>query len=357
MNILEQIYEINFNKINFHERKTTIDYKNTIIKGPPKCGKSYLIYDYLSNFKDSDYLYIDFNDYKNDKIQISKYLNEFIVKNKIDVLVLENFQFDIELPDNLGSIIITTTEDMQLDGFETIYVDGLDFEEYLLFDIKHQSSSNSFNSFLKFGNFPEIIEYSETKKTTRNYEICKLYCTDTIQLQILFLLIKNAGEKKSIFQLFNSLKKEIKISKDRFYKTCEMFEQNNVIFFCEKFEQPKAVKKIFTHNHSLLDIVSYNKNFNNLFKNMIYLELYKRYSKLYYLDNIDFYLEDENEIILAIPFFNNLISSKIIAKLLPVIENYKIEIVTIVTVSIEQSIFIGEIEAQIIPFSSWAVSL
>ena len=47
MNTLEQIYEINFNKINFNERKIRIDYKNTIIKGPAKSGKSYLIYDYF----------------------------------------------------------------------------------------------------------------------------------------------------------------------------------------------------------------------------------------------------------------------------------------------------------------------
>ena len=357
MNILEQIYEINFNKINFHERKIRIDYKNTIIKGPPKSGKSYLIYDYLSKYEDNQYLYIDFDDYKNKQSEISKYLNEFIKKNKIEVLVLENYVFDFELPEGIESIIITTSKDVKLDGFETIYLECLDFEEYLLFDIKHQSSSNSFNSFLKFGNFPEIIEYPENKKVNRNYEISKLYCDDIIQLQILFLLIKNAGEKKSVFQLFNSLKKEIKISKDRFYKTCEIFEENRVIYFCEKYEQPKAVKKIFAHNHGLLDIVSYNKNFNNLFKNMTYLELNKRYEELYYLDNIDFYLSKENEIVLAIPFFNNLISANIISKILPNIENYDIKEITIVTVSIEETIFIGEIEAQIVPFSSWAVSL
>ena len=357
MNILEQIYEINFNKINFHERKITIDYKNTIIKGPPKSGKSYLIYDYLSQFEDKQYLYIDCADYKNERITISKYLEGFVRKNKIEVLILENFTFDLDIPAGIDSTIITTTLDTKIDGFVTIYVEGLDFEEYLLFDTKHQSSSNSFNSFLKFGNFPEIIEYPETKKATRNYEISKLYCDDATQLQILFLLIKNTGEKKSIFQLFNSLKKEIKISKDRFYKTCEMFEQNRVVHFCEKFEQPKAVKKIFVHNHSLLDIVSYNKNFNNLFKNMTYLELNKRYKELYYLDNIDFYLEEENEIVLAIPFFNNLISANVISKILPNIDIYNIKVVTIVTVSSEQSIYIGEIEAQIVPFSSWAVSL
>ena len=59
-----------------------------------------------------------------------------------------------------------------------MYVDPLDFEEFLLFDTKHQNSSYSFNSFLKFGNLPEIIEFVEIKKPVRNYEICKLYCDD-----------------------------------------------------------------------------------------------------------------------------------------------------------------------------------
>jgi len=357
MNILEQIYEIDFNKINFHERKVKIDYKNTILKGPPKSGKSYLIYDYLSQYESKQYLYIDCADYKNDLKEISKNLKEFVFENNIEVLVLENYQFTFELPSKMESIIITTQMDEIVDGFEIIYVENLDFEEYILFDIKHQTSSNSFNSFLKFGNYPEIIEYPEIKKTTRNYEICKLYSNDFTELQILFLLIKNAGEKKSIFQLFNTLKKEMKISKDRFYKICEKFEENKVIYFCEKFEQPKAVKKIFVHNHALLDIVSYKKNFNNLFKNMVYLELNKRYNNLYYLDNIDFYLAKNNEIVLAIPFFNNLISANIISKILPITDIYKISTITIVTISSDETIYIGEVEAQIVSFRRWAVSL
>jgi uncharacterized protein len=356
MNILEQVYEINFNKIIFTERKISIDYKNTIIYGPPKSGKSYLIYDYLSRYEDDQYLYIDFSDYRNDTNEIYKNLETFISQKKIEVLVLENFKFDIDIPTNVASMIITTNIYKEIDLFETIYVECLDFEEYLLFDNKHQSALNSFNSYLKFGNYPEIIEYSDAKKNIKNYEICKLYCDDTIELEILFLLIKSAGEKKSLFQLFNALKKEIKISKDRFYKTCDTYEKNRVVFFCQKFEQPKAVKKIFVHNHALLDIVSYKKNFNNLFKNMVYLELNKRYKEIYYLDDIDFYLAKSNEIILAVPFFNNLITSTIISKLLPKIELYNISEVTIVTISTGKTIFIGDIEAQIVPFSSWAVS-
>jgi len=354
MNILEQAYEINFNKVNFLERKISIVDKNTILKGAPKSGKSYLIYDYLSNFDDDKYLYIDFDDCKNIKSDIEKDLEIFILKNKIEVLVLENFKFDIDFP-KVISTIITTKKNVDLDNFATIYLQPLDFEEFLLFDTKHQNTSYSFNSFLKFGNLPEIIEYNEQKKQQRNYEICKLYCEDKKELEILFLLIRNAAEKKSIFQLFNSLKKDIKISKDRFYKTCEQYVENHTIYLCSKFEQPKAVKKIFIFNHALIDIVSYKKNFNNLFKNMIFLEINKRYDEIYYLDNIDFYLPNEQTIILAIPFFNNIISSAIISKILPLIEEYNIKNISIVTVSGEQNIFIGEIEAQILPFYNWVL--
>lgn len=112
------------------------------------------------------------------------------------------------------------------------FVKPLDFEEFLLFDTKHQNTLNSFNSFLKYGNNPEVLEYSEQKKSQRNFEICKLYCEDKTQLEILLIIIKFSSEKKSIYQLFTTLKKEIKISKDKFYKTCEEFEENKVIYFC-----------------------------------------------------------------------------------------------------------------------------
>lgn len=356
MNILEQIYEINFNKINFFERKVSISFENTILIGPPKSGKSYLIYDYLSNFADDKYLYIDFADYKNDKEEIIKYLDDFIKNNKIEILVLENHKFDFSLP-KVTSTIITTQENQTLENFDIQHIMPLDFEEFLLFDTKHQNTLNSFNSFLKFGNTPEVLEYSEQKKSQRNFEICKLYCEDKTQLDILLIIIKFSSETRSLFQLFSALKKEKKISKDKFYKTCEEFEQNKLLYFCSKYEQPKAVKKIFVFNHALIDIVSYKKNFNNLFKNMVFLELEKRYINIFYLDNIDFYMAQENHIVLAIPFFNDLISSTIVSKVIPMVEEYNINHISIVTVSSEKTIFIGEIEARILPFYNWVLTL
>jgi len=200
MNILDPIYEINFTKINFLERKVSIQSPNTILIGPPKSGKTYLIYDYLSQFEFERYLYIDFEDYRNDKQEIMKELDNFIKEKEIEAVVLENFQFDFDLP-KAASLIITSREPLLKahEKFEILYVAPLDFEEYLLFDSKHSNISNSFNSFLKFGSFPEIIEYSEQKKFNRNKEICKLYCEDRTYLEILFILFKFSGEKKSVF--------------------------------------------------------------------------------------------------------------------------------------------------------------
>ena len=92
MKLLEENYEINFSKINFFDRRIKIEHKKTIICGASKVGKSYLVFDFLSNFKNEEYLYIDFFDLRNSNInQELSLLNDFISLKNIRVLVLENF--------------------------------------------------------------------------------------------------------------------------------------------------------------------------------------------------------------------------------------------------------------------------
>ena len=88
MKSLEACYEINFSKINFIERKIKIEDPKTIISGASKTGKSYLIYDFLSEFKAKDYIYIDLLDLRNDIEEISQNLAKFIKMNEITVLVI-----------------------------------------------------------------------------------------------------------------------------------------------------------------------------------------------------------------------------------------------------------------------------
>ena len=105
MKLLEENYEINFSKVNFLERKTKIENKKTIICGASKVGKSYLVYDFLSNFKNEEYLYIDFFDLRNSNIDKElSLLDDFISLKDIKVLVLENFNNQCKIP-NCENII------------------------------------------------------------------------------------------------------------------------------------------------------------------------------------------------------------------------------------------------------------
>jgi predicted AAA+ superfamily ATPase len=360
MNILEKLYEIDFEKIFSYQRKIDISHNYTIISGANKSGKSYLIYDYLKQYKSKQYLYIDLNDIRIDVDRIFLNLDRFLLEQKdIKILVLDNC--DIKL-DNvlqnltfLDSIIISTTKSLLLDKFTNIELNPLDFEEYILFDTKHQTAINSFNSFLKFGNFPQIIQVSENNKISRNQEILKLIVNNSLEFEILKLLIQSSGELKSIFQLFNSFKQNHKISKDSFYKIVALFEDKNIIYFCKKFNSPKAPKRVYCYNHALIDAVNLNKKFNNIFSNIIFLELNKRYKNINYLDWVDFYLQEQNSIILSIAFFNDL--NSISSRIIKTIEDNNISNITIITINTNKTIYINDIECEVLPFYQWALGL
>jgi uncharacterized protein len=350
MDILDSFYDLDFSKIDFKERKKSINYKYTIIQGSSQSGKSYLVYDYLAKFNSEEYLYIDFNNLKINNLNFYQDVENFININDIKILALDNFDFTLKIP-KCNSIIITTTNiDNKLDNFKNLFLSPVDFEEFLLFD-KHQNITTSFNYFLKYGNFIDTILIDEKHKSINIQNHIKLLSKDEIDLYILKFLIKNSGEIKSINQLYLALKREIKISKDRFYNYTKFLENNNILTFLPKYKHIKAAKKIYTYNHGLIAEVSFKKNFNNIFTNMIYLELKNKFNEIYYDDYIDFYIPMENKIILSKPFFIGLqISSKIIS----FIEENNIKKITIITVNNDNNIYLDNIECTVTPFYMWA---
>jgi len=354
MDLLQTIYD---NKINFpvfYERKIKITDPFTILYGPKYSGKTFLIYDYLNSNIQLNYLYIDLNDFRiND--EIFNNLQQFIDKNNIKILVIENYTYNIKLP-NVQSIILSTYIYNPIKKFKSLKIMPLDFEEYLLFDTKHQNTINSFNSFLKYGNIPELIEYKELKKLQRIQELLKLYTPNQKALEILKILIQSLGQIKSTYWLYNILKTKLKISKDKFYATVQEFEDSHTIIYCGKYLQPKATKKIFCFSHALIDAVTYKKQFINIFSNLIFLELFNKDENIFYLDGIDFYLPNKSEIILCTPFFNKITFSNTSKKLLKSLEFIECNSITIVTVSNYDTIYIDNIQCEVIPFYEWALS-
>lgn len=355
MKTLENCYELNFSKVNFIERKIRITHPKTIITGASKTGKSYLIYDFLSNFKSKDYIYIDINDSRNDLEEISNNLALFLRQNQIKVLIIENFSFEFELP-YCDNIVISTSIPKIIRGFKNITVSALDFEEYLLHDNRHQNITQSFNNFFKYGNLSEIINIEEHKKVQRLQEIIKIQAQNDTQFEILKLLFENIDEKKSLYQLFNTLKNKIKISKDKFYETCKFLENNKTIYFVSKYEQEKANKKIYSYNHSFLNSISHNKKFKNEFTNMIFLELIDKYKDIYYLDNIDFYIKSKKLAIVGIPFFNTFLVNSTLKKIYKIMDEYEIKELNIITISNDEKISHQNLKINVIPFYEWALS-
>ena len=353
MNKLETIYENEINFPTFLERKIKIENNFTILYGAKATGKTFLIYDYLAS-SNKNYLYIDLNNFKIN-LTIFNHIQQFIDDNDIEILIIENYIYSIKLP-KIDSIILSTNEYQPLNSFIPLEVMPLDFEEYLLFDTKHQNTTNSFNSFLKYGNLPDIIEYKDFKKPYKNQETLELYEKNPTSLEILKLLIKSSGETKSPFWLYSILKKDIKISKDLFYKKIKEYENNSVIFFCEKYLHPKAVKRIFTFNHALIDTVSSEKKFINVFSNMIFLELYSKFNKVYYMDAIDFYIEEISSIILCMPFFNKILFSNLTNKILKSLSTIKVKNITIVTISNYDTIYLNNTQCDVIPFYEWSLT-
>ena len=355
MRTLEACYEINFSKVNFIERKIKIEASKTIISGASKTGKSYLIYDFLSTFKSKEYLYIDLSDLRNAISDVSKNLEKFMETNEIIVLVLENFDFQFELPP-CENIIISTSKPKEIDGFENIIINALDFEEYLLHDNKHQNITQSFNSFLKFGNLAELINYEDHKKINRLQEIIELQCKDETQYEIFKILIENIDENKSLFQLFNNLKSKIKISKDKFYETCKIYENNKSIYFLQKYNQEKATKKIYCYNHSFFNAISHTKKFKNEFSNLVFLELINKFDDIYYLDSIDFYIPSKNIAIVPIPFFNTFLTGNLVKRIIRNAQELNINEINIISISNNEKISDSKLKINVIPFYEWALS-
>lgn len=355
MTSLEFCHELEFTKINFVERKVRITHPKTILYGAPKSGKSFLIYDYLSNFDTKDYIYIDFEDYRNDKEEIISNIEEYVFRNNIKIIVLENFEFDMKIP-FCDSVIITSKVNKDMKGYKQLFLTPLDFEEYLLHDKKNQNITHNFNNFLKYGNLPQTIQTSEFKVYNDLQDIIKLISLDETSKEILKILILNIDEKKSLNQLYLSLKNNIKISKDKFYEQCKLYEERNIIYFISKFNQNKAVKKIFSYNSAFSSAITHKKKFKNEFSNIIFQELLNRFKNIYYLDYIDFYIPKKDLAIICIPFFNSILMQSQLKRIKRTALEYNIKEISIITVSNSENITSKEMSINVIPFYEWALS-
>jgi hypothetical protein len=163
--------------------------------------------------------------------------------------------------------------------------------------------------------------------------------------EILKFYLSHIGEKFTLYQIYQILKKRIKISKDSFYKTTAELIENRIIYEVNKFNSPKSPKKFYAYNFAFKNILTNRKNILLTFENIIFLELKEK--EIYYKDTLSFYLPEKNLGIMVMPFANEELLEE---KLKKVKDVKKVQVITI---SNEFEFFSKNFEVEVIPFWQW----
>jgi len=350
-NLLEEFYKTDINHEKYHQRKIFIDDKSYQINGISQSGKTKLVKNYLLTLKKSSYLYIDCNDARLDIEELNKVLSEYCLRNEINTLVLDNYKSDIRIV-NISQLIITSEIRHPFDYLHHIKLLPLDYEEFLVYEHKYDSSA--LNHFFQLGGFPSMHKVYADERIIYIQKTLK-YALNDMEFSILKYCAKIMAQKVSPFSIYERLKSTEKISKDKLYKNFDALYQKNYIHLLGKSEHPKATKKVYLCDIMIKTALTTDKHFARLFENMVFLEIFKNNLECYYEDNIDFYIPKHSEIILCKPFADERTLFKKLEAIEAFIFTHSIKKVTAITMSKEAKISHPLSKVEMIPFDIWAL--
>jgi len=349
--LLEEFYKTDLYIEKFHYRKLFIEEKSYQINGISQSGKSKLVKNYLLGLKKNSYLYIDCSDIRIDINELNSHLTVFCNKNRIDTLVLDNYVQEISFV-NVSQLIITSQVHFDIDILETLQLYPLDYEEFLAYEHKYDSSA--LNHFFQLGGLPSMHKVHSDERNLYIQKTLK-YTLSEIEFDILCFSAKMMSQKISPFSIYERLKQSRKISKDKLYKSFDALLSKKYLHQLKKLEHSKATKKLYLCDTSLKAALSVDKHFGRLFENMIYLELLKSDIECYYDEGIDFYLPNTNEIVLGMAFTDERSLFKKMEQIEAFLFTHGIEKVTAVTMNREGSVSHPLCSVEMLPFDIWAL--
>lgn len=349
--LLEEFYKIDIQLEKFHSRKVFLDESNYQINGISQSGKTKLVKNYLLSLKKNTYLYMDCSDIRIDISFLNKELSTFCKINTINTLVLDNYIPEIKFV-NVSQLIICSQEHYEIDFLQTIWLYPLDYEEFLSYEHKYDSSA--LNHFFQLGGYPSMHKINMDERNVYIQKTLK-FALPEMEFDILCSCAKVMAQKVSAYTIYERLKNSRKISKDKLYKSYENLISKKYIHQLEKVNHPKATKKLYLCDTSLRTALTIEKHFGRLFENMIYLELLKSETECYYEDLIDFYIPHANEVILGMPFADERALFKKLESIEAFIFTYQIKKIIIITMNREGTVSHPFSKVEMIPFDIWAL--
>ncbi|MDA7816874.1 ATP-binding protein [Sulfurimonas sp.] len=349
--LLEKLYKSDIHLEKFNFRKVFLDESSYQITGVSQSGKSKLVKNYLLTLKKSSYMYIDCSDIRIDIDELNTTLSEFCTTNRINTLVLDNYRPEINIV-NVPQLITCSEINYELEYLEHLHLYPLDYEEFLAYE--HKYDSTALNHFFQLGGFPAMHKINSDDRVNYIQKTLK-YTLPEMEFDILILCAKMMAQKISPFSIYERLKQNRKVSKDKLYKSYESLSEKGYIHHLAKLNHPKATKKSYVCDTSLRLALTTDRHFGRRFENMIYLELLKSGKESFYDDGIDFYLPESDEVILGMPFADERTLFKKIEAIEAFIFTYQVKKITGITMSMETKISHPFSEVNMIPFDIWAL--
>lgn len=287
---------------NFLDRKISLCEGKTLLKGGTKVGKTTLAKQFLSRF-DAPF-YFNFNDIRNEGVSLKKAV-EFVKLSKFDAVCLDGVA-GVEENEPLlqqlscqNLVVITQERQAGLQGFESVELFGLDYEEFIAFFAKNYDAKTLFTQFMKRGNLPNFA-LLDLAKTASLQELLRANFSPN-ELSVLQLLATQIDATLNAYQIYEELKSRAKISKSFVYATLQKAQTNYLLALLPSFEGGKA--KPYFYNFALKNALSLHKNPKSLIKNMLFCELVG-FDEVFFTKELDFFIPQEKIAVKVEPFLD-----------------------------------------------------
>ncbi len=322
------------------------------IFGVRGAGKTAIVLDYLLEHNNEQILYIDF---ENPNLILnsieSDILKRYIIKNNIDILVLDHYSDALlsSFP-SVQQLIVITHISIEKNSFSSKELFPLDYEEFLAFE-NSSIQKRGFNHFIRSGTLPAIARSQKSSHLgMKNF----FQSSFNIQEQKLLLILAQHHTKYiTINQIYTFAKEKFKISKDWLYKTIKEFTKEKIVIFLEN-SQKQSGKKMLLFDFAFAKYLTIGEPFIIQFDSMIALTLIKNNIYIETL-GIHSYIINNNELIISAPFESEDSLWVKSQNRFNLYKEHQIEKVTIVTVSSRYQYDIEKIGFEALPFDEWSI--
>ncbi|WP_457597874.1 hypothetical protein [Hydrogenimonas sp.] len=356
MQQLEAFYESTPKAVGFVERKIAIPSHTLNLYGPPRSGKSWCVLDYLGSIPKRKRLYIDLRDLRIDRLTLAEELQRFIDAKGIETVVVDHYDGTFPMPSCRQCILVTEAPFVENPMIPLLELRPLDFEEYLAFERHPIHLEHSFSLYLRTGSLPQMAGVHDSLLTMRLHDTVRSIFPSPIQQAAFRALARFLGKPVSVHQLYTGLKRSHRISKDRLYGMLKEWEQRGILRWLEKFEQPKAARRLLLYDFAMPASLYFEKSLMGQLYSIAAGRLLQLGREVVYTEGIDLYDPVERGALLLSPFANQQSAAAKISGLIGELDRLDVRSVTILTVANAFGFTFDTIRVTAIPFYEWIMA-